>query len=282
MIWICFFGNKVDPLKITECRAILGSCVCLLLLIAEPVQPVYAEWYVAAFGGLGTDAKLRNPELPTLARTLVSADPNFQIGTTPNAFVEQSLDTSNIELKDTVTYGTKIGHFFDEMDLPWFGVELEAFTTTPDVKQQTVSTKLSVRRFAPAPLPQNDTIVQDCESLGPGVCPDPGIFQIQKSSLRVTTLAVNLIARYPSDIVQPYVGLGLGGFWFHVKDQLKGSIIVPGINALAGIKVKITEELSIFAEGKWNRATADGLGPTLGAKADYEIFHWVGGVGFAF
>ena len=75
------------------------------------------------------------------------------------------------------------------------------------------------------------------------------------------TLAVNLVARYPGEVFQPYVGVGAGAFYFSSSGQIDGRQVVPGLNAQAGLKVLATEEWGLFVEGKYNYATITNLDP---------------------
>src|SRR5574337_93762 len=184
------------------------------------------------------------------------------------------------DLANSVVYGGKVGHFFgDRMD--WLGLEMEAYNTTPHVKQDGQL---------------------------------PGVHQ------RVTTLAFNVVGRlkfgcetkterterrterdvkvdreiryetqYEREFcrLQPYGGVGLGVFFAHLSNNGSGASdnAVPGFNALAGLRYFVTERIALFGEYKYNFAsfnyTADGpSGGAAGVKADYQINHIVGGLSF--
>jgi opacity protein-like surface antigen len=185
-----------------------------------------------------------------------------------------------IDLKNSGIYGAKMGYFFPD-HLNWLGVEVEGFNTSPHLKQS---------------------------AIGPG------------EHLRVTTAAVNLIARgkfacgprgdsgvsrrtttesgtdrygrdYRADTfcpLQPYVGVGLGVFFAHASGGLgsrsDSDNAVPGLNALAGIRYFLTEHVAVFGEYKYNRASFnfDDLGPGATLKGDYSVSHVVGGLSFHF
>ena len=78
-------------------------------------------------------------------------------------------------------YGAKLGHYFD--NLKYFGVETEAYTLTPHIKQQAVA----------------------INGIPAGT--------ISGSHLRVTTWAANVVYRYPGEVFQPYAGVGVGLFF---------------------------------------------------------------------
>lgn len=185
-----------------------------------------------------------------------------------------------IDLKNSGIYGAKMGYFFPN-HLNWLGVEVEGFNTSPNLKQS---------------------------AIGPG------------EHLRVTTAAVNLIARgkfacgprgdsdvsrrtttetgtdrygrdYRADTfcpLQPYVGVGLGVFFAHASGGLgsrsDSDNAVPGLNALAGIRYFLTEHVAVFGEYKYNRASFnfDDLGAGATLKGDYSVSHIVGGLSFHF
>lgn len=75
--------------------------------------PALAETYVSGMVG----ATLA----PDTVRGRVN-DPSF-VG------LPEGTSISNVQLNSSIMYGAKIGHYFNS--IPWLGVELEAFVTTP-------------------------------------------------------------------------------------------------------------------------------------------------------
>ena len=165
---------------------------------------------------------------------------------------------SDLDLKESVMYGAKLGYFFPT--LKWLGIEAEAFNTTPHIKQQTVTASgLGVT----------------ASTLASG------------ANFRVLTTALNLIARYPGKTLQPYAGVGLGIFFARISDESGSNSDngVPGLNALAGIRWLITQNLGVFAEYKYTQATFkfDNIANTgTGIEADYSASHIAGGVSIHF
>jgi hypothetical protein len=100
----------------------------------------------------------------------------------------------------------------------------------------------------------------------------------------VTMNTFNVIVRYPDQIVQPYLGVGAGAFYFFSSSSgpIQGRQWVPGLNVLAGFKLFLTDERGVFAEGKYNYAAVSTFDPTFGVSGAYSIFHAVGGVAFRF
>ncbi|MDF0644608.1 MAG: hypothetical protein P0111_11285 [Nitrospira sp.] len=175
----------------------------------------------------------------------------------------------NRNLADSGVYGAKAGGFFSDQ-LSWFGVEIEAFNTTPNIEQQGAA---------------------------------PG------SYMRVTTLAVNAIVRaqfsctttldhteqvtrrvemrYEREFcrLQPYAGIGLGINWTYISNSsfTARDNFVPGLNVLGGLRYYVTDRIGLFAEYKYNRATFDFVADTgalTGFQGTYSINHIVGGLSF--
>jgi opacity protein-like surface antigen len=197
----------------------------------------------------------------------------------------QSFKTTDLSLKNSLMYGGKIGYFFTDERLPWLGVELEAFTSNPTIKTQSVATEHDIT-FQPntpdtasncsLPIPPN-----------PQLCPafsrTKSSLSVQQSDVRVVTVAFNVIARYRGEMFQPYVGVGAGAFYFHSSSgTIQGRQWAPGLNALAGLKFLVTDEWGLFAEGKYNMANISNFDPTFGLSGMYSIFHFVGGIAYHF
>ena len=105
-------------------------------------------------------------------------------GNFPLDFSDVELNAINnppvdLQLENSLAYGGKAGYFFPS--LKWLGIELEAFNTNPNIKPQVI-----VVNGVPLNL--------------------SGI------NLAVTTAAANLVARYPGELFEPYIGVGPGVF----------------------------------------------------------------------
>jgi outer membrane protein W len=195
----------------------------------------------------------------------------------------QTFKASDISLKSSLTIGGKAGYFFTEEKLPWLGIELEAFRTSPKIKAQTLSTvhdiayqpntpATAAQCLPPVPFPNCPASALNRSSLA-----------LQESSLRVVTIAFNVVARYPGSTVQPYVGVGGAAMYFSSSGgSVQGRQWYPGLNLQAGTKLKVTEEWGLFAEGKYNLANVSNFDPTFGLSGMYSIFHLVGGIAYHF
>ena len=222
-----------------------------LLLISLPSSAL-AEWYVAGFGGLSIPSSLSDVKMDTYGERLA-----FQqfpgAAFPPQGTLTQSFNTSDLSLKNSALFGGKAGYFFKEEGFNWLGVELEAFTSQPTIKSQSVSTSQEVTYLPFNPLDPTTCLPGfTCQAQ----VTNNGTLQLSESSMRLITVAFNVVARYPGTIFQPYVGVGAGGFYFSSSGQIDGRQVVPGLNAQLGLKVLATEEWGLFVEGKYNYADA--------------------------
>jgi opacity protein-like surface antigen len=133
---------------------------------------------------------------------------------------------SDLNLQTSLVYGGKVGYYFEKVKA--LGVEIEGFNTTPNIKQQTG--QLIQQGQDPVPVDVSGT-------------------------LRVTTLAVNLVVRYPGKKFQPYAGAGPGVFWAHLKTPVDSDTSTkPGFNTLVGLRYLLTDHIAVFGEWKYQHA----------------------------
>lgn len=242
-----------------------------------------AEWYVGGYGGLSFDSTLQNVTMPNYGRTLAFQRYNFNPSVNPTFgdSLTQSYKTSDISLKSSPLFGAKGGYFFSDEGLSWLGIELEAFTSKPTIKSQTLNTTqdITLIRGTPGVPPCFPPPVANCsmqETLNSRLT-------LGESSLRLYTVAFNLVARYPGKVFQPYIGVGGGAFYFTSSTgPIEGRQVVPGLNAMAGLKVLATEEWGFFLEGKYNRATISNFDPTFGLSGEYSAINIVAGIAYHF
>jgi opacity protein-like surface antigen len=129
--------------------------------------------------------------------------------------INAGLRAPDFDLKNSVSYGAKLGYFAEH---GWFGVEGEVLQTTPHIKNL-------------------DDI--------------PGIH------LSLTTVGVNLLARYPGRTFQPYGGAGVGTVIAHISDSAttrSETSVNAGWNLLAGLRAFVTPYVAVFAEYKYTGA----------------------------
>lgn len=162
--------------------------------------------------------------------------------------------STDLDLQSSVAYGAKFGHYFDTM--PWLGAEAEVYTSTKNVKEQPVTlTTPSGESFS-------------------GTVP--------KSDGRVTVLGFNALVRYPHGRLQPYAGAGLGIFIATASDGQRDT--APGLNALAGVKFKVSDHIGAFVEYKYNRAdlSFSSTNTALGFDTTYQAHQAMVGVSYHF
>jgi hypothetical protein len=250
------------------------------------IEPAHSEWYVSGYGGYSAAQPLNDVTMNNFG--LRSAVNRYFFNPTTNAplgnTLTQNFQTSDLSLEQSALFGGKGGYFFTDEGFSWLGVELEAFTTTPTIKAQTVSTEQGITFVlgpgqnpgAGCPLPPPTTQCSVQEHL-------KSTLPVTESSLRLITVLFNVVARYPGEIFQPYVGVGGGAFYFSSSGQIDGRQVVPGLNLQAGLKVLATKELGLFVEGKYNYATISNLDPAgFGLSGVYNAFNILSGIAYHF
>jgi len=193
--------------------------------------------------------------LPSIGKGLTDVDID-------SSGVPSGTTMSDRALKSSILYGAKLGYFFPRAK--WFGLETEVYNTTPHIKQQ--FTTITV----------------------PGAGSTGGV--LAGDHFRVLTWApANLVFRYPSTRLQPYIAVGPGVFFAQVKTTQTGfegsqSSTKLGLNAEAGLRYYITRHVTAFAEWKYNyaRFNFSENDTQFGFKATYSMSHVVFGLGYHF
>ena len=272
-------------MKSARWLAIVGGSL-LTVAIAGIHSDAQAEWYAAGYGGFSTSGDLKDVTMPLLGESL--ADQQFPQANDPldingRGTLTDHFKTSDVSLKNSPIFGGKVGYFFTQEKLPWFGIEVEAFSSNPKIKTQTLDTvhEISYQPNTPASAAQCNPPAIPLPNC-PGFVINKSTLALQESSLRVTTVAFNLLARYPGRFLQPYAGIGVGAFYFTSSGQINGHQFAPGLNTQVGLKFLVTEEWGLFTEGKYNLANVSNLDPTFGLSGMYSIFHLVAGVSYQF
>ncbi len=273
-------------MNLSQRCATRASALALLLWLSAWLPEASAEWYLAGYGGVSTGGVLRDVTMNNLGERLALQQlPPGIFNPTDVAFgsFTQSFNTANLSLKSSPIFGGKAGYFFSDEGFSWLGVEVEAYTTKPSIRKQTVRSHQEITY-----TPNQDQGVQCFDPIPPSNCPkfirsDGQVSLADESELRVTTVALNVIARYPGQIVQPYLGVGAGAVYFSSSSgPVQGRQWVPGLNVLAGFKLFFTDEWGVFAEGKYNYATISTFDPTFGVSGAYSMLHAVGGIAYRF
>ncbi len=161
--------------------------------------------------------------------------------------------STDLALKSGVAYGVKIGGYFPGA-ANWLGLEFDGFYNQPDIKAQTATST-------------------------PG-----GPQQIDASRMRVAHFAINVLARYPGETFQPYIGIGGGVNVAEIAETpntfFSDSTVAPSLNVLAGVRAFVTERIAFFGEFKHNRSTFKFSENEFEAR--YRTNMFMGGIAFHF
>ncbi|HXX74787.1 MAG TPA: hypothetical protein VEI50_06635 [Nitrospiraceae bacterium] len=275
------------------CATATNTALALLTLcLVVCPGPGLAEWYLAGYGGYTTPSSLSNVTMDNFGEQLgLQQFPGAAFTfTPPQGTLAQTFHSSDVSLKNSPLFGGKAGYFFKDEGFSWLGVEVEAFTSQPTIKSQTVTTTQTLTYVPFHPNSVNNPAACATALAGPPPfpidCPAQitknGTLQLSESSMRLITVAFNVVARYPGKVLQPYVGVGVGAFYFNSSDQISGRQVVPGLNSQVGLKVLATEEWGFFIEGKYNYAQITTLDNFYGLSGNYSAFSALGGIAYHF
>ncbi|HZS11780.1 MAG TPA: outer membrane beta-barrel protein [Nitrospirales bacterium] len=206
-----------------------------------------AEMYIAGQGGIVLNPKFTNVE-----------------GTGPST----GIPGSDLKLQNAIMYGGKVGYFFES--IPWLGIELDTYYSTPHLEQQNVSRFYGV----------------------PGVV---GVTQTTATTgahQKILTGTGNLLIRYPGRVFQPYFGGG-AGLSYSWLSGLAVPTATPGVfqykndhdmaiqfNAIAGMRFFLTRHIAAFTEYKYTRAQFQF--DNVQIKADYAAHIFAAGISLHF
>ncbi len=256
--------------------------IALLLLTCGLPRPAFSEWYVAGYGGASFPFTLNSVQMNQLGeRTDTQFFSGGQAVPRTGTYTQQ-LHSSDLSLKHSALFGGRAGYFFADQGFSWLGAEFEVFTTTPTIKHQTVNTRHDIT-FNPFTVePPNGIppciLGQTCQ-IQQSI---PGTVNVPESSMRLITFAFNVVARYPGKVFQPYAGVGGGAFYFSSSGGIRGHQVVPGLNAFGGLKVSVFDDVGLFIEGKFNRATITNFDSTFGLSGEYSSFNVLAGIAYHF
>lgn len=167
---------------------------------------------------------------------------------------------SDLSLQKSFMYGAKLGYYFDSMK--WLGVETEVFNSTPHVNRQTAT-------------------------LSFGGASATGT--LSGKDVRVLNWApINIVVRHQMGQFEPYAGVGMGVFFANLTESGESSSSTKvGLNTQLGLRYLVTQNVSLFGEWKYNRASFNFAesSPTQAAgrvKGDYSTNIFAFGVGYHF
>ena len=163
---------------------------------------------------------------------------------------------SDLELDEMVVFGGKFGGYLPS-SVDWLGGEIEVYQTDSDIKQQQVTIS--------APILGINTSGT-----------------LNAIDLAITTVAFNLLVRYPGETFQPYAGVGAG---INIARLSGGGVtretsVDPTLNLLAGVRAFVTKSVALFGEYKHNRGTFEFSNNLV--EGDYRTNMVLGGISYHF
>ncbi|MEP6891127.1 MAG: outer membrane beta-barrel protein [Nitrospirota bacterium] len=213
-------------------------------------MPAQAETYIAGQAGytMAQDTARGRINDPTYAGLLTGTS------------------VSTVDLNNSLMYGMKIGRYFDA--IPWLGIELEGFITTPHRPQQRLTLGL----------------------------PGTGSILVDESGAtnRIVVVSPNVVFRYQAGAFEPYIAAGPGIFFLHQRQlsTTPGGLTYSqsdtgfGLNTQVGLRYRLTEHVALFGEWKFNYARVDLSGQAdaghYGIDTLVTLHHFVFGVGYHF
>lgn len=170
---------------------------------------------------------------------------------------EPGTTADDLDLDSSLIYGAKAGIYSKSGIL---GLETEVFSTTHDIGTQT-------RTFYEP-------------TFGPFV-------QTQEGEARVTTWALNVVARIPvNDRLTAHVAAGPAIFFskLSLANEQSQSKSQAGLNTQVGLNYLLTNQVSVFGEWKYNHANIKypSKGTTEGFESDYNPHAIVVGLSYTF
>ncbi len=205
----------------------LWLAILLGALLMLPTQS-FAQTYIGVYGGVNishdADGTLLDPVL---------------LGPAPFS--------GEIEFDPSVIAGARLGYFFENFDLPWLGVEFDAYWTNPELD-----------RFKTA---------------GRNVAFD--------DDLNIISGGINGLIRYPYGPIQPYAGVG-GGVVYADLDNPNDEDVVVSLQLVGGVRGFVRDNLALFAEYKWVLTEFEFNDSGESLEVDYTASHIYGGIEWHF
>lgn len=165
---------------------------------------------------------------------------------------------NDLSLQNSLMYGAKAGYYFDSLKFQNvnLGLETEVFNSTPHIKQQDIT-------------------------IG-GINAGAAGF-----TNRVLTWApVIVVVRYQAGAFEPYAGVGLGVFFSRISDGTDSSSTTDvGLNTQLGLRYRVTNNVSVFGEWKYNYANIEHTniaGTGLDLSYNYNANIFAAGLGYHF
>ncbi len=201
--------DYVLPLEPTGLRLQYSPSYSSVVLFSRPAQ---AEWYIAGQAGSPFSGSFDH------------------LGGTSGT-IEGLRFPQHLGLQTSPLYGGKIGYYFDGEGWQWVGFEMEAYTSTPHMKQQ------GIAFFEQGAAPPTPSFGQETSG----------------KNVRVTTWSpMSIMLPIPIGALEPYLGVGHGIYFLHIHDAATDTTVSSNANmGLIGkgrVRWRMTKHLALFAE----------------------------------
>lgn len=254
---------------------LLVAALAANLVLLAP-GPCLAQLYFGLYGGSPVVHDARTEAGSLLLQDLT----NEAAGDGVNVTALQ-VDISDTEFDAGWLVGGRLGYWLESM--PFLAVEAEVYSSFPRISDQTLSFNTALA--TPATNGITDVPVD-----------------IREADMEVLTLGLNLIARYPHSVIQPYGGAGVGLVRGAVDDvrlasdatfsvggatftreggkkifQLQGKDDwVWALQVVGGLRGFISDNVALFVEYKYLNTKFE-FQPV---EIDYDVSHLIGGIEF--
>jgi len=174
----------------------LWLIIVLGALLMIPTQS-FAQVYIGGYGGVS-----------------ITHDADAEIGVF--SFGTTTTFSGEIELDPSVIAGARVGYWMEAFDLPFLGVEFDAYWTNPELDRFKTS----------------------------------GLSLAIDDDLIVISGGINGLVRYPYGPIQPYAGVGVGVVYAEI-DSVNDEDVVASLQLVGGVRGFVSDNLALFAEYKF-------------------------------
>lgn len=236
----------------------------------------FAQMYVGVYGGAAFPS-----EAETSARSLLFQEITNEAAEDGVVVSSLSINIEDTEFDPGWLIGGRVGYWL--LDYPFLALEGELRWSFPKISKQSVALKTSYLANGTSVSPTVDV-------------------PIEEADLQVTTLGINILARYPYSAIQPYGGVGFGLVGGFVDDvRLSEDVTfsaggttftleggddiyklksdddwVPALQLIGGVRGFIHDNVALFAEFKYVTAEFE-FHPI---QIDYDASNVYGGIEF--
>ena len=163
---------------------------------------------------------------------------------------------SDMEGDDSLVYGLRVGHYFNSV--PWFGVEVSASSTTPDIDNQSILVTGTGSGALPNTAARAEIELEHFTTLG------------LLLMLRLTEEQKKELDIYFLSLIDPYLGIGFARNSINLSEAAAynsaGALVGKsnldsgaelGLLLSAGLNFKINDRMKFFGEYNYTEASYD-------------------------